>query len=213
MNGKKYDAGKPRMDLLIPEFILGVGQALDFGAKKYGADTGWKNVENGKMRYFSAAMRHMFHFLAGERKDKESGLHPLFHAACDLMFVFWFDTKNLEKPLIIDPPIIDKAPKIPNAAYAKRYGIGLFDKDGIPHKIAEFDTEIEREKWNETVRMMREELYETELDKHTIIVPGPRALGINPHIQSDGWEWRQCTNIPRKHEYCNNNMYGFEEAQ
>ena len=76
--------------------------------------------------------------------------------------------------------------------------------------LAEAKEELEH--WKDLRRELAEELYEEELDKHTIIVPGPRALGYNPKIFRDG---QQCT--CRKDDYftCGDpharNMYGFGE--
>ena len=83
--GVKYDTGKPRMDLLAPEFVEGVARVLDFGAVKY-ADRNWEaGMRWG--RCVGAALRHIFAWMRGEDFDKESGLHHLDHAACCLMFL------------------------------------------------------------------------------------------------------------------------------
>lgn len=38
MPGIKYDAGKPRLDLLPPKAILAIGEVMTYGAAKYGAN-------------------------------------------------------------------------------------------------------------------------------------------------------------------------------
>jgi hypothetical protein len=37
-----------------------------------------------------SAMRHIDSFLEGEDFDKETGLHHLKHAACNLAFLLWY---------------------------------------------------------------------------------------------------------------------------
>jgi len=90
MIGRKYDAGKPRWDLL-PWLQLGdVVKVLTHGAQKYGANN-WRTVENGRDRYFAATLRHLVAWRNGERTDKESRLPHLAHAACNLLFLAWLD--------------------------------------------------------------------------------------------------------------------------
>lgn len=88
--GDKYDAGKPRWDLLP---LVGLGRVVDvltFGAKKYKPD-GWRLVADARRRYFAAAMRHMVAWYLGEPRDEESGLPHLAHAACCLLFLCELD--------------------------------------------------------------------------------------------------------------------------
>lgn len=106
MEGKKYDADKPRYDL-VPVFGLEeVTQVLTFGAKKYD-DENWRKVEPLFKRYYSACLRHMESRRKGELIDPESGRHHLAHAICCLMFILEIDLeeamkKNIKKPLGCD---------------------------------------------------------------------------------------------------------------
>jgi hypothetical protein len=91
----KYDAGKPRVDLVTPEFILGLGEVLAFGARKYEEES-WKQVEEGKKRYYAAAMRHLLHWKSEQNDstvilDSESGLPTLAHAGCCVMFIHFLE--------------------------------------------------------------------------------------------------------------------------
>lgn len=83
--GVKYDAGKPSLELLAPEFVLGIGEVLSYGKAKYAA----RNWEAGMRwgRVVGATLRHIFRWMRGENIDLESGLHHLDHAACCLMFL------------------------------------------------------------------------------------------------------------------------------
>jgi hypothetical protein len=89
-DGLKYDSGKPRWSLLPFAALLAVVQVLEFGATKYKPNS-WQGLENGRERYFDAAIRHLVAWHGGEIIDAESGLHHLAHAACNLLFLLWFD--------------------------------------------------------------------------------------------------------------------------
>ena len=84
--GKKYDADKPRLDLITPKFIIDVANVLGYGAKKYG-EYNWQAVDNGDNRYYAAALRHLLAYRQGEIFDAESGLTHLSHAATNIMFL------------------------------------------------------------------------------------------------------------------------------
>ena len=90
--GMKDDQQKARWDLLPLNPIAQIVDVLTFGASKY-ADNNWQHVKQPKDRYFAAAMRHLYAYREGERKDPESGLHHLAHAACCLIFLLWFDNE------------------------------------------------------------------------------------------------------------------------
>lgn len=87
--GVKLDTGKPRLDLVMPELICGVGEVLTFGARKY-TPGGWKTVPQANERYLSACLRHLTAHMSGETNDEESGLSHLKHAATNLGFLLHF---------------------------------------------------------------------------------------------------------------------------
>lgn len=72
--------------LVPPEALEEVVKVLTFGARKYG-EGNWRMLENGPVRYFDAAQRHLAAWLAGQKTDAESGLPHLAHAACSLLFM------------------------------------------------------------------------------------------------------------------------------
>jgi hypothetical protein len=84
--GRKDDAGKPRFDLMPPVAELKIAEVLEYGARKYAPDN-WRKVDNPEARYLAAALRHINAWRNGERRDPESGLSHLAHAATSLMFV------------------------------------------------------------------------------------------------------------------------------
>jgi len=91
--GVKYDAEKPRLDLLPWNAVLACGDVLAHGAKKYGPDN-WPLVPDGRRRYIAAALRHVIAYARGEWADHESGLPHLAHAITSLMFVFELASKE-----------------------------------------------------------------------------------------------------------------------
>lgn len=91
--GLKYDADKPRMDLIPPELLIEMGKVLDYGAKKY-AERNWeKGFAWG--RAHAAAMRHMAAWSRGENLDPETGLPHLAHAATNMAFLLAFQLRNV----------------------------------------------------------------------------------------------------------------------
>lgn len=90
--GTKFDEGKPRMDLIAPELMIGLGKVLAMGAKKYSARNWEKGFEWG--RSIAALKRHLTAFEMGEDIDPESGLPHTYHIACNAMFLLaFFDRK------------------------------------------------------------------------------------------------------------------------
>ena len=87
--GLKFDADKPRMELLIqgmPRALEAVGAVLTFGAEKYAAHS-WKHVEDNENRYWAAKSRHELARAKGEARDPETGLLHLAHEACNALFL------------------------------------------------------------------------------------------------------------------------------
>lgn len=95
--GFKADAGKDRWELLPLLPIIGIVKVITYGAngkyKDLPADN-WRRLENGKMRYYAAALRHIFKWVLGEKIDPESGLPHLHHALTCLVFVAELDNES-----------------------------------------------------------------------------------------------------------------------
>lgn len=85
--GTKYDAGKPRMDLLDAYAIEELAKVLTFGATKYEEHNWRKGIKVGRL--IAAALRHLFSLLKGETNDPETGLSHAAHAMCCCMFLVW----------------------------------------------------------------------------------------------------------------------------
>ena len=92
--GHKDDQEKNRLDLIEPEFIEGVGKVLTFGADKYEPNN-WQKVDDAENRYYAAAMRHLMAWRKGERTDPESGISHLYHVACNIMFLQYFEREEI----------------------------------------------------------------------------------------------------------------------
>jgi hypothetical protein len=93
--GRKDDDGKPRFDLLPPEFLEDTAKVLTFGAMKYQPRNWEKGMAWG--RVFGAMMRHMWSWWRGQKLDPETGLPHLAHAACCVAFLMAFEARGVGK--------------------------------------------------------------------------------------------------------------------
>lgn len=81
----KYDAKKPRFDLVPPTALLEVARVMTYGAQKYGNDNYLKGEMIAPARLIAACMRHVNAALRDEATDPETGLLHLAHAAASLL--------------------------------------------------------------------------------------------------------------------------------
>jgi hypothetical protein len=88
--GTKHDEGKLRYDLVPAVSLCEVVKVITFGAAKYG-ELNWQGVENARARYCAALMRHVEAWRGGEAVDPETHIHHLAHAACNCLFLLWFE--------------------------------------------------------------------------------------------------------------------------
>jgi hypothetical protein len=77
--GRKDDSGKLRYDLVDPHALAWLVASLTYGVTKYAA-WNWLKVPDAKDRYYSALMRHLEAWRAGQDDDEESGLPHLANA-------------------------------------------------------------------------------------------------------------------------------------
>lgn len=92
---KKADGGKPRLELLDPVFITGIGKILTFGADKYGANNWQSATPEDVERVKGALLRHLMSYLGGEKLDPETGEPHLYHIGCNTMFLDYHDRKEM----------------------------------------------------------------------------------------------------------------------
>ena len=88
--GKKYDSGKSMVGTLcrvFPRALLGIGQCIEFGTRKYPKPDNWKWVDGPFTRYQDSMMRHYLKFLAGQEKDSETNLLHLKHMVWNALAV------------------------------------------------------------------------------------------------------------------------------
>lgn len=90
---KKFNSGKPRTDLISGEFILGLGQALQYGAEKYGEDkSDVPNYLKGEGHLYSDLIgsleRHAAYFKSGVNIDEESSIEHILLVAVNAMFLY-----------------------------------------------------------------------------------------------------------------------------
>jgi len=90
----KKDKGKPRVELVPPEFIIDLSKVLQFGADKYGRDNWRKGLP--WTRIYASALRHLLAWVGGEKYDKESGMPHLLHAIANLMFLYEYNYTHPE---------------------------------------------------------------------------------------------------------------------
>lgn len=88
--GKKYDSNKSMVGTLcnvFPNALLSIGNCIEFGTHKYPDPANWQKVDGAFTRYQDSIMRHYLKFLAGEERDKETGLLHLSHMAWNTLAV------------------------------------------------------------------------------------------------------------------------------
>ena len=83
--GKKFDAEKPRLDLLSSIALVEVAKVMTYGASKYGSQN-WRGGLAWS-RVYAAVQRHLVAWNGGETLDPETGLSHLAHASCGLQFL------------------------------------------------------------------------------------------------------------------------------
>ena len=98
--GRKFDSEKPKLYLLPPKSIIEIGKVLTYGAEKYDAEN-WRKVDDLQNRYTSAALRHIFAHIDGEKLDEETGLSHLAHAMCCLLFKLEIELEQKSKEKIV----------------------------------------------------------------------------------------------------------------
>lgn len=92
--GKKFDTGKPRMELLSTEALTQMANVMAYGATKYG-DQNWRGGLAWS-RVIGAAMRHLTAFNGGKDIDEETGLSHIAHLACCAMFLIEYEKTHKE---------------------------------------------------------------------------------------------------------------------
>ena len=93
--GRKYDGGKLRYDLIPVLALEEMVKGLTYGTIKYD-DNNWVKVPNGRKRYLAAALRHIQEYRKGNLWDEEQGIHHLSAAMNNLSFIVEKDLRGWE---------------------------------------------------------------------------------------------------------------------
>jgi hypothetical protein len=86
--GCKDDKGKPRLELVEPDFLTGLAEVLTYGADKYGKGNWKKGFDQGRL--YGALLRHANAYWSGETYDPDTGLHHMLHVAVNAMFIHYY---------------------------------------------------------------------------------------------------------------------------
>ena len=86
--GKRYNKGKLEWRLLPIDLIQETVRVMMYGSNKYSPNN-WKRGFSYSS-VIECLQRHIDEFKIGEDFDKESGLHHLAHAMCNLVFLYFF---------------------------------------------------------------------------------------------------------------------------
>lgn len=94
----KFDAGKTQYHLLVPSFVRRIAEVLTYSATHKYKPNSWQGLADSKNRYYDATMRHINEWWEHRRmEDPEDKIHPLIHAACNLMFLVYLDEHKEEQ--------------------------------------------------------------------------------------------------------------------
>jgi len=93
--GTKKDDGKDPWDLLAWDAVREVVKVLAFGVRKYERRNWEKGIKYS--RCYSAAIRHLTAWWAGEETDNESGLNHLAHAMCCVLFLLAYRVRGMDQ--------------------------------------------------------------------------------------------------------------------
>lgn len=98
--GLKFDTGKPLVGTMLnvfPYALMEIGRVIEFGTHKYPNPTNWRLVENAKIRYQDALMRHLLKHNQGKEIDEETGHPHLAHVAWNALAILELYLREKEK--------------------------------------------------------------------------------------------------------------------
>ena len=91
----RYDAGKPRYDLVPGDALEQLVIVYSRGAAKY-SDRNWEKGMSWS-RCFGSLMRHAWAFWRGETNDPETGCHHMAMAAWNCFALCSYDLRKVGK--------------------------------------------------------------------------------------------------------------------
>ena len=88
--GKRYNNGKARLDLLVPEALEAEARVWELGEEKYGRWNWQKGMKWSTV--IGCLLRHTFAIMRGEDVDKESGQLHAAHIKCNAtMLIYYYE--------------------------------------------------------------------------------------------------------------------------
>ena len=102
----RYNKGKLKWSLVDWKSLEGLVRVLEMGAEKYAPYNWTKGMPVTEVS--ESLLRHMFAYLDGEDRDKESLELHLSHVLCNAMFLIYI---MREKPEFDDRTVINKKEK------------------------------------------------------------------------------------------------------
>lgn len=106
MEGKRFDEGKIRFDLVPPEPIAALARHYTVGAAKY-ADRNWEKGMKWS-RCLASLKRHLDAWERGEEWDQETGSHHLVAVMWNAAGLFVYFVRGIgedDRPKIADVPL------------------------------------------------------------------------------------------------------------
>ncbi len=85
---KRFDAGKPRVDLIPAQFIEALGEHMSYGVSEYGENNWLKGMSYS--RILGSLQRHYLALSRGEKFDKDGRSHAIA-AAWNAMAMFIYE--------------------------------------------------------------------------------------------------------------------------
>lgn len=83
---KRFNAGKPQLSQLDPQFLLALADLMTASATKYGE---FNYASGQELRTpLDSMSRHLLAYLSGENNDKESLRNHMLHIAANAMIVY-----------------------------------------------------------------------------------------------------------------------------
>jgi len=88
---RKWDSGKLKYSLILPEFLEEMAKVLTLGEINHPPEAdgspSWQQVK--EERYIDAMIRHLQAYRMGGRLDEDMGTHHMSHVAVNAMFICW----------------------------------------------------------------------------------------------------------------------------
>lgn len=91
--GLRFNSGKIPLELVPPSAVYGIAEVLQYGMTRSVNPYPARNWERGMnwMVCVACILRHLFAWVSGEDKDKDSGLSHMKHVLCNVAFLVEYE--------------------------------------------------------------------------------------------------------------------------